>query len=106
MNEIKQNDLFVNVWGCTMRKCDFYQVISVDKSKVYLRTPEFEDNSGGYDGHKWITGLSSGATYKVFKAKVIRGVLKLCDENFKVQHGSWVELKKTEIGKRENVYSD
>jgi hypothetical protein len=101
-------DLFVCSSGATMRRNEFFQIIAVKGSRVFLCAPETALESDGWDsGREWISSRCKGAHGKLSYAKIVRGRLKLChDDSFKVKDHYWDYLKPTEIGKKESFYGD
>lgn len=103
---IKKGDFLVLPWGATMRGYHFYEVVSVDKSKICLTTPQVERNGDGQEGQVWISGAAPTPAITTY-AKIIKGKIKLCsDQNFKVSSSYWNTLQATKENEKFHYYGD
>ena len=100
---LKVGDFLYFGYGATMRGYRFYQVVKIEKSKVYLTSPVV-DSTGNQEGEIWVSGLSQSDVV-VQKAKFIKGKLKMCDEDFKVKDSYWNTLKGCEVNQKFYYYS-
>lgn len=101
---LKVGDYLYIGWGATMRGYNFYQVVKIDKSKVYLAQPQVQSN-GNQEGETWISGPATDTTV-IEHAKFIRGKLKICTPDFKVKDNYWNTFSACEINKKFHYYGD
>lgn len=101
---LKPGDFLYLGYGATMRGYKFYQVLKIDKSKVYLTEPLIEAN-GNQEGEIWVAGPAKDSEI-IQHAKFIRGKLKLCSPEFKVENNYWNTLHQCEAGKKFYYYGD
>jgi len=88
-NEVKLpqgGELYVNMWGTTMRRVVFYQVISKEKgkNKYYLTRPIVESSGNVCAGETKVIGPST-STVVVAHAKMHRGRFVLCNNDFTIK---------------------
>lgn len=101
---LKVGDYLYLGWGSTMRGYYFYQVVKIDKSKVYLAVPKVE-STGNQEGQIWIAEPSVDNKI-VHHAKFIRGKLKLCTPDFKLENKYWNTLSECSVGTKFHYYGD
>lgn len=107
-DNLKVGTFLKNVWGATMRRVNWFEVVSIEGNpksiksvRLGLRVANYSDNSGGYDGMSKLLGPGTGeaTSYAVLR------------EGYIVKEGSsltdhWSTLEITQIGDSEHVFSD
>lgn len=117
---VKVGTLLMSTYGCTMHRASYWQVVSIQGSKVQLAHAKSDFEGTGYDcGYQILIGASDSPT-PVKNAKFTASGLKLCDRRYKGDDESgkpiydewkagnhyWDLLKHVEPGHREYTYGD
>lgn len=107
-------------WGCTMHRANYYQVVDIIGSKVFLGTTKTDFEATGYDaGYAILVGPTEKPEL-CKRAKLTAKGVKICSRRYKgkdekgneqydewaVGNSRWDYLYHVEPGHKEYTYGD
>lgn len=108
--DIKPGQLLISTYGCTMRRANYWQVVDVIGTKVFLGKPKTSFKETSHDaGYAILIGPSENPE-PIQRAKITAKGVKLCTERnnnpWRVDDHYWSYLHLAKAGDREYTYGD